>query len=667
MWNTLSILIFTLETLLLLGFLIRKFWKKERNLTAFFLTAVFALDLALYAVPCLHGREGNLLLGLLGCVGASLKLFVGEANVSAVSEFAAEVPMFTYAYLLGWALSVLATVNAALEAFGRQIRNHFRLHRALRQPVCDIVVGNSQQALQYAKNENALLLLDDSVSKEAALQHMEDGYCVLRRSFTPQLPESRCFHKGVRYNILCMETEKALHYIDTFLQTKEMLAEKDFRLYVQLEEATAPAVRREILSTCPLRDRIHTFCARELTARMVLQANPVTRYLPKSAIVDGAVKPETQIHMYFLGFGRGNQQLYRQSILNNQLVTYENGTYRVKPVHYHICDVGVDASAWEIGGLPEALQQLQTERYYPLPELPFDTEVADLPATSRVVLQAIEKQVQQPNCHTFVWIDTEADCTNMDIAAKLKTLLHDQKDYHLFVRSETVYAQDDPHMTTFGRSEQILTHDVIVGDSLAILAQQMNLVYTARESGSGEITEAVKQQAQTSWQQMDEFTVRSNIQAAMSLRVKLNLLGLDYAQDGKAEGCGLISRHYPSEASYDYRDHGACSVRNALIAQEHARWNAYHLLREWLPLEKDHVTQKASTDGKIRFQVKQPAVQKHACLTTYAGLYQLSADLAQRAGQGYTAANFDYYQYDELLILCAEQLLQTLGFSIRER
>ena len=152
MWNTLSILIFTLETLLLLGFLIRKFWKKERNLTAFFLTAVFALDLALYAVPCLHGREGNLLLGLLGCVGASLKLFVGEANVSAVSEFAAEVPMFTYAYLLGWALSVLATVNAALEAFGRQIRNHFRLHRALRQPVCDIVVGNSQQALQYAKN-----------------------------------------------------------------------------------------------------------------------------------------------------------------------------------------------------------------------------------------------------------------------------------------------------------------------------------------------------------------------------------------------------------------------------------------------------------------------------------------------------------------------------------
>jgi len=395
-----------------------------------------------------------------------------------------------------------------------------------------------------------------------------------------------------------------------------------------------------------------------------------TKYLPKEYMENAAIKRDTEINLFILGFGKLGRELYRQSVLNNQLVTYD-GTYKVLPINYYLCDTGIDASEWNIGGLAETLSELDTADYFVFPELPFRTNVIDKAPFSRDVLNVVKKLVKKDNSYTYVIVDTDEDCLNIEIGAKLKTLLYGAENYHLFVRSEAAYIEDDAIITYFGKSDSVFNHDVIVNDSLSVMAKKLNEVYTAQyareERNRPDFAQYIQKKAEEDWKGFDYFILYSNIYAAMNLRVKLNLLGLDYTKDGKGENTALIKQRHQYRGEYTYKDYLECSARNALIAQEHARWNAYHLLGEYLPLEKSGITVKSNDGKKIRFNVKNMAAKRHACLTTYQGLDALSTYLAERAGEGYEAKDYDYYVYDEMLITSAEELLTSLGYSVTEK
>ena len=288
------------------------------------------------------------------------------------------------------------------------------------------------------------------------------------------------------------------------------------------------------------------------------------------------------------------------------------------------------------------------------------------------MLTAIKKQVQKSNSNTLIIIDTDEDCRNIEIGAKLKTMLFGAENYHIFVSSEAAYTEDDQIVTYFGNSEDVFNHDVIVNDSLSAMAKKLNEVYTAQYAGADErnrpdFAQYIQEKAEKDWNVLDYFTLYSNIYSAMNLRTKLNLLGLDYIKDGNGANTALIGERHGHKGEYAYSEYFTPSVRNALIAQEHARWNAYHLLSEYLPLDKNGITLKSGDGKKVRFNVKNTAAKKHACLTTYNGLNDLSAYLAEKAGNGCTAADYDYYIYDEMLITSAEELLTSLGYSVIEK
>ena len=677
MWNIISILILIIEAVLLLGFIVGKFQKRRINETALFIGVLIVVNYSLHLVPFLYsvlelGENSNVILGMLDCLGATIKLFVGEANVEAVSGFAEAFPHFSVAYTLGVVIALLTTISTAIEAFRNSITNGFRLAKSLKKDSCDIVVGNSAKALHYAKTCNAVLLLDDGVEKETVKELIEDGYAVLRKSFTVQLLGSRQLNATTRYNIVCTEAEKALDYIDTFIAYKNAETNaKNIYLYVELEGEKAETVRREIIEKNEMEAFIDPFSTSELLARTFTHANPVTKHLPKEYIEDAAIKTGTEISVFVLGFGTLGQEVYRQSVLNNQLVTFD-GEYKVLPINYYLCDTNIDSTEWNIGGLPEALGELNTAEHFPLPELPFKTAVIDRTPTSREVLTAIKAQVQKSNSYTLIIIDTDEDCRNIEIGAKLKTMLFGAEHYHLFVRSEAAYTEDDEIVTYFGNSEDVFNHDVIVNDSLSTMAKKLNEVYTAQYAGAEErnrpdFAQYIQEKAEKDWNGLDYFTLYSNIYSAMNLRTKLNLLGLDFVKDGNGANTALIAERHGHKGEYAYNEYFVPSVRNALIAQEHARWNAYHLLSEYLPLDKSGITVKSDEGKKVRFNVKNTAAKKHACLTTYNGLNDLSAYLAEKAGNGCTAADYDYYIYDEMMITSAEELLTSLGYSVIEK
>ncbi len=678
MWSIVSLLLFVVEVVLFLSFVIGRFRKRKLNEAALFIGIVFFVNFSLHLIPYIYGvleqgETSNVILGVLGCFGSSLKSFVGEPKVESVMAFSEAFPLFAGAYLLGIVIAFLTTISTLAEAFGNSIRNGFRLSKRLKQDQCDLVFGSTPDSLRYAQSCNAVLLLEKGMSKEEVHGLIEEGYTVLSRPFTKGFLKSRLLNTTTRYNIICTEEENAVAYIDAFIAyKKEEKTAKNVYLYVDIEGDKAETVRREIIEKNAMEAFIDIFCSTERLARTFTEKYPVTKYLPAACIENAAVKADTEISVFILGFGKLGRELYRQSVMNNQLVTFEDGEYRTLPISYYLCDTNIDASEWNIGGVHEALEELSKETYFPLPDCPFKTKVLDAQPASRVVLKAVKNQVQKHSGYTFIIIDTDEDFCNIELGAKLKTMLFGEDNYHIFVRSETSYAENDASVTYFGKRDRVFNHDVIVNDSLAVMAKKLNEVYTAQyaeeeERNRSDFTSYIKKKAAADWVKLDYFTLYSNIYSAMNLRVKLNLLGLDYVKDGNGANIALLKDHYGRKADYLYSEYFAPSVRNALLAQEHARWNAYHLLNEYLPLGKDGITVKSNNGQKVRFNVKNTDAKRHACLTTYQGLNDLSSYLAEWADNGCTAADYDYYIYDEMLLSSTEELFIDLGYSVTEK
>jgi hypothetical protein len=122
---------------------------------------------------------------------------------------------------------------------------------------------------------------------------------------------------------------------------------------------------------------------------------------------------------------------------------------------------------------------------------------------------------------------------------------------------------------------------------------------------------------------------------------------------------------------YTYNEYFQRSKRNAMLAQEHARWNAYHLISEFMPMEKSAITVKSRKDDKVKFNTKNMVAKKHCCLTTFNGLDALGKHLAtlaaEQTGTKHTAQEYDVYIYDEMLLCAADELMAQIGFQIVER
>ncbi len=658
-WNLFNAAVLVYE-IALLGFLIfSRIKQKNLGKPKFFLAFVFVNSLVLHFVPQLFdpARDVTVVLALMDSVGAAIKFFVGEANVGLVKTLASEYVLFNVAYVFGMAIAVSTTIIAAVAVFSNLRLNHRRLKKALRENECDIVIGCEETALEYANTCNAVLLLGKEVEKEKVAELIKAGYIVLHKNFSDELFSSKLFNDTTKYNFICFKDANVIQYIDTFIGFRKTLCNKHIHLYVELEGDIAETVRREIVMKNKEEAAITTFSVNELMARTFAEEHPVTRYLPTALIEKGAIKPETDIHIFLLGYSSFSKDLYRQLVLLNQYVTFEDGEYRSLPLHYHLCDTDIDTDTRLISKLKEDLEELKTskEPYFPFPALPFDTQVHNKLPSARDVSTAIKNTVSSRNSFCFVIVDTDDDCYNFEIAAKLKTALHGHNNFRLFVRSEAAYAQSDDTVTYFGRKSTVLTHGIIVNNELDTIAKTLHEIYRSKNPN------------EKKWEDLDYFTQYSNIHAAMNLRVILNLLGLDYVKSGNGENVKLIAmRHqHRGDENYRFADYAEKSVRNALIAQEHTRWNAYHLAYGFLPMPKNAITEKERKNGKVKYNTSSAETRQHVCLTTHTGLAELSHHLAEKSGGA--TESYDYYRYDEMLVLTAGELLQKLGYSVEDK
>ena len=89
-----------------------------------------------------------------------------------------------------------------------------------------------------------------------------------------------------------------------------------------------------------------------------------------------------------------------------------------------------------------------------------------------------------------------------------------------------------------------------------------------------------------------------------------------------------------------------------------------------MPLRKDEIEMSLNED-KVKFATKNLLTKRHACLTTYYGLDELSSYLASEASKTLnkqvSKEEYDLYIYDCALIESSVEVLQELGYSVREK
>jgi len=661
-WEVLNQIIFVAELLLIFVGLPLVFRKRNTVKTVIFMGCVVALNFVIYLLPAFFeklvlGEERSFFLYLLDGIPAAAKSLVGDTETGIVEVYASHFPEYGLIFGLGIAIAVVSTSFAAISTFGRRISNAFKLVLRFSGNTCDLIAGNSEEAIQYAKTQkNAVLVLPENTEKSAMTEYIENGCTVIRRKLSKAFFAGKWFHTKTRYNVILLQDE-ALDEILAYLGDERKT--KDIRFYLETESGVLETLKRRIDAMGSLyRTRITLFSRNELLARVFVDKNPYTKHMPREFFGDDtSLKDGVKLNLFLLGYGALSGEICRQFVINNQFAVQKDGEYHASPIRLSVYDKTADKNAWSLCGLPNALRILeenQTE-YFPMPEYPYEVDCVKDGGYEFDTIREIANKALDEDSFSYIIVDTGNVYRNIEIAEKFSLLLDKCNCYHIFVRNRSIALTHD-RITCYGDTGSVFTHDVIVGDALVGLARDVNRFYSGKDT----------------WNDLSYFGMASNIALAQNLRLKLNLLGVDYQNDGRGEGLDLASE-LPAKLG-DATDYESCfgvSVRNALLAQEHFRWNAFHLLAGYLPMKRCRV-KVWEENGKIKKTIKDDTLKKHACITTFAGLHALSNELSARAneiagGKTYTAKDFDYYRYDDLLLRAIPGFLEENRCSVAEK
>ncbi|MBO7326225.1 MAG: hypothetical protein J6U74_01800, partial [Clostridia bacterium] len=290
---------------------------------------------------------------------------------------------------------------------------------------------------------------------------------------------------------------------------------------------------------------------------------PFTRFMDSKHIdyTTSCVKSDVNINSILIGFGKTNQQIFLTSVANNQFIAEgENGVVLEK-VKYHIFDRNF---AEHNKNLNHSYYRYKNEvdmagvdksQYLPLPDYPaeeyyhhLDINDQDFYNQIRGIINASKKDAN------FIVIAFGSDLENLDLAQKLSCKIKewDVSNTTVFVKVRSKHSGQglvDNRMADYyviGCEDEVV-YDIenIISDKILNMSMMRDSVYALEyevTNSNAPLTEEtiqkVKDACRRSWyvdKTPDER--ESNLYCTLSLRSKLNMMGLDYvdvAEDGEA-------------------------------------------------------------------------------------------------------------------------------------
>jgi len=444
--------------------------------------------------------------------------------------------------------------------------------------------------------------------------------------------------------------------------------------------------------------KIRFFNPYEIRARKFLWDNPITKLIPFHWIdtEKARLKSAYKISNIFVGFGSTNKAIFKKSIINNQLLnnnynaliickdakkqkkSFKNSAIGLFDTMKNgiIIKRGAEIMPNPDGNVylksPSEQNRIVFEKADALSIELYDLIINEIRGNT-----AQKNTMSIPSDYTSIIISLGENRLSIETALELRQKLYesdlligktDNREYQrvrIFVKidDDTILsdkkilnsAVDDItcKIETFGMEEEIMTEEYIIDEKLDTLAKNI----ANRYEGNVETVTVASE-----WNTCAQLHRESNRNAAMAIRVKLNLLGFDlkYGSKPNLDCVDMFNVRYGTNAAFNLRaerkilekdialareneEKGTAipenilglkikdeiidlverkngdfvdNARNNLAILEHQRWNAFHLASDWTKLPKEKI-------GAGRSGRQNVAAKQHACITTFHGLIEL--------------------------------------------
>ena len=408
---------------------------------------------------------------------------------------------------------------------------------------------------------------------------------------------------------------------------------------------------------------LHEGLAQYTIALGFIERYPLTCFMDERHLdySTACVREGVNINVCLVGFGKVNQQIFLTSVATNQFICQGGDGVQHKAVNYHVFDKNIAEQRARLNSTYYRYCNMRSganeQDYLPFPELPAIEQYYDVDANTDELYNALCTVVRGGEMDVNVAIiSLGCDELNLEVARKLIAKRQEWGAENLAIFVHVGSCRKHGHKLNAERctmfddnpNEQNI-------NKLCEMAKQRNMLY-----------HAVKQQSKRDWLSMDTSKQLSSICACLSLRSKLNLMGLDY--------CDVTDRSPLSEQQYLdlYQASGGVaglpqSLRDNFAILEHYRWNAFMITRGFVPSTVLQITDEIKLAGgkQVPTNGVSYAELRHGNLTTFQGLVQYRKLIAKR--DGVSELDADVIKYDYQLLDGAYQLLTHCGYKVVHR
>lgn len=459
-----------------------------------------------------------------------------------------------------------------------------------------------------------------------------------------------------------------------------------------------------------------------------IDRHPITKYMNDSHIdyKTALLRDNLKINCAYIGFGKTSQHLFLSSVANNQFLCGTVEAPRLYPINYHIfdkscsesisadndnnhrsfCNKNLNHSFFRfyhelLDNLFSLENQNKTkealdirQKYLELPERPAIETYHHLDINDYDFYDKLSsifcKSTADLTTLNFIVIAFGTDLENIDMANKLtaKKAEWQIEHLHIFVKIRDdklakTYAENlnDNKCHIIGNEKQIVYNiDSIENQRIELMAIERNSKYDS-VSNANEILAAEKNRYK------DIPAIRlSNIYCCLSLRSKLNMIGLDYTSEDINSKDDLFISKYADEKylkllkadqnapDFNFADYCECfienpldtnkSLRTIMAIQEHYRWNSFMISQGFVPATLDEI-KNGEKNGKNY------ALRKHGNITTMKGLIDFRQIVIEKAINKDASLDIatltkdkDVIKYDYQILDNACEFLQSKGYKI---
>lgn len=678
---------------------------------------IYVTAIPLYCIGHMYAGQ-NFLAAFFAAINKVITLVVLRYDIGSIQNLMQDDLLYNFTIYFCFILVGVNALILTLSLTSQYIWSAFQSFKATMTKKDKLFIfGNTPDNLSIYRSDKKRnkVIIDDISDKDCAKLYMERIAFISTHSFeTPIKKLFRLIKKFDREYIVVINTgsdEKNISICQNVIRSIENISNEETinRLFSKTKIFVFGNPRFEAIYEDIVLGGfgcIHYINKYQKIAMDFIDKYPFSKFIDETQIDYDTtlIKEDVDLNVLFIGFGKTAQQLFLTSVANNQFLTAGSGDPELKKVKYFIFDKEETENNKNLNHnyyrYKHECSDLNPEEYLPLPALPAEETYYRLDVNNCNFYDQIRSVVtRNPKDANFIVIAFGSDLENMDMAQKL---LEKRKEWGLdnlviFVKVRCLHKEEtmleDEGCFFIGNEKDVVYNiDKILGDSIFCMAQMRNEVYDleydiTHTPGIVVDDEYIKKNhdnAYRNWYMTKSQMEReSSLYCCLSLRSKLNLMGLDYCQSEDGLD-GLSEKEYltiyagadmPNTSKYNVTADGKpivyyplefpASKRRNMAIHEHLRWNSFMISKGIVPANRAQIASEkiVGKDGIERYtNGKNYAVRRHGNLTTFDGLVEFRKIVAAR--DNCLEEEKDVIKYDYQLLDDAYWLLQVNGYKI---